>query len=85
MQRHTHTGRNPFWRKIIIVAFLPIITLIWMIGWILTQIGDQGEYKEISQKTLQTYPGCKTYVQESEASNEDIEDSDIAYEPEIIA
>ena len=56
-----------------------------MIGWILTQIGDQGEYKEISQKTLQTYPGCKTYVQESEASNEDIEDSDIAYEPEIIA
>ena len=56
-----------------------------MIGWTLTQIGDQGQYTEISQKTLQTNPRFEACVQESEASTEDVEDSDIVYEPEIIA
>lgn len=82
MQDNLKAKRNPLLHKIIVVAFLPIITFIWMIGWILTQIGDQGEPSEISQKTLPTRFGFKEYVKETEAPDED---SIIVNEPQIVA
>jgi len=85
MQEHAHTRRNPVWRKIIVVAFLPIITFIWMIGWVLTQIGSQEGQIQIRQKTMHPQTEFEAHTKESEASTEDIEDSNIAYEPEIIA
>ena len=53
-----------------------------MTGWILTQIGDQGEPSEISQKSLPTHLGFKEYAKETKAPNED---STIVNEPQIVA
>ena len=82
MQDNLKAKRNPLLRKIVTLAFLPIIIFIWMVGWILTQIGDQGEPSEISQKTLTTRLGFKEYAKETKAPNED---STIVNEPQIVA
>ena len=82
MQKSVKEHRNPLLRKIITVVFLPIIIFVWMTGWILTQIGSQGEHTEISQKTLLTHPKFEEYVKELEAPDED---SRIADEPQIVA
>ena len=82
MQKNVKEPRNPLLRKIITVVFLPIIIFVWMTGWTLTQIGSQGEHKEISQKTLQTHPKFKEYEKEIEAPDED---SRIADKPQITA
>lgn len=44
--------RSSFARKIITVAFLPIIIVIWMVGWTLTQIGNSGGSIEIKTNVL---------------------------------
>lgn len=82
MQDNLKAKRNPLLRKIVTLAFLPIIIFIWMTGWILTQIGDQGEPSEISQKSLPTHLGFKEYAKETKAPNED---SSIVNEPQIVA
>lgn len=82
MQGNMKAKRDPLLRKIITLAFLPIIIFIWMTGWILIQIGSQEKPTEISQKTLQTHPGFKAYVKECELPEED---SRIANEPQIVA
>ena len=82
MQDNLKAKRNPLLRKIVTLAFLPIIIFIWVTGWILTQIGDQGEPSEISQKSLQTHLGFKAYAKESEVADED---SRIVNEPQIVA
>ena len=80
MRENVKTHRNSLLRKIVTIVLLPIIIIIWMTGWTLTQIGDQGEPTKISQKTLQTYPGLKTHQKESKTTRED---SKIANEPII--
>lgn len=44
--------RSSFARKIITVVFLPIIIVIWMVGWTLTQIGNSGGSIEIKTNVL---------------------------------
>ena len=81
MQETVKTHKKSLLRKISTIFFLPIISTIFMTGWILTQIGSLGEHKEINPKTLRSYPGFEKYVKESE---EPEEDSRIANEPLII-
>jgi len=80
MQKSVKAHRNSLLRKIVTIVFLPIIIIIWMTGWTLTQIGDQGEPTNINQKTLQTYPGFKAHQKESKATDEEPR---IANEPVI--
>lgn len=82
MQKNVKEHRNPFLHKIITVVFLPITIFVWMTGWILTQIGSQGEHIEISQKTLLTNPKFEEYDEESEAPDEE---SRITDKPQIVA
>ena len=79
------TRRNPLWRKIIIIVFLPVITFIWTIGWILTQIGTYEEPTEIRKKTLRTYPGVEVTDKDSKISDENDKKSRTRYEQEIFA
>ena len=53
LQKNSKT-RNSFARKIITVAFLPIIIVIWIVGWTLTQLGNPGGSIEIKPNILQT-------------------------------
>ncbi|MFH1327445.1 MAG: hypothetical protein ABIH76_01125, partial [Candidatus Bathyarchaeota archaeon] len=64
------------------LVLLPAIILLWMTGWILTQMGSQEMSTEIRQKTDRTHPE----FQANEENNipGDNEDSRIAYNPEII-
>jgi hypothetical protein len=80
MQENAKAHRNSLLRKIVTIVFLPIIIIIWITGWTLTQIGDQREPTKINQKTLQTCPGFKAHQKESKATEED---SRIANEPII--
>jgi hypothetical protein len=82
IQQNSHSRRVPVWRKILTLGLLSIIMFVWITGWILTQIGDQRESTEISQKSLRTHPGFETYVKESEVPDED---SRIVNEPQIVA
>ena len=78
MQKNAKERKNPFLRKIFIVAFLPIITFVWITGWILSQIGDQRRTVEMRQKTLLTR---QQFVKEPEALKKD---SGTDIEPQII-
>ena len=82
MQESVKVGRSSLVRKIMTTVLLPIIIVVWMTGWILTQIALQGELIEIKQKTLPTHPGFKEYAKETKAPNED---STIVNEPQILA
>ena len=75
--------RTPIWRKVTILVLLPVITLLWMTGWILTQLGSQGNSKEIRPKTMLTQTTYQTN-NETKTPQKD-EDSQIPYRPEIIA
>ena len=54
-----------------------------MTGWILTQIGSQGESTEIRQKTVLT--NHESQANEENRIPEEDEDSRTVYNPEIIA
>ncbi len=74
--------RVPIWRKTLTVGLLPIITFLWITGWILTQIESQERPTKIRQKTMTNHPELETQEKESQTPDEY---SKIAYEPEIIA
>ena len=82
MQDNLKTQKKSLLRKIGIIAFLPIIITIWMTGWVLTQIGSQGEPSKINQETLLTHPGFKTYEKRSEVPDEESREIN---EPQIVA
>lgn len=71
MQENVKAHSNSLLRKIVTIVFLPIIIIIWMTGWTLTQIGDQGESTNINQKTLRTHPEFKAHEKESKAIDEE--------------
>ena len=79
MQKSMKAHKKSLLRKIVTIVFLPIIIIIWMTGWTLTQIGDRREPTNIDQKTLQTHPGFKAHQKESKTD----EESRIANEPII--
>lgn len=83
MPKNLREHRTPVWRKIATLVFLPAIILLWMTGWILTQMGSQEMSTEIRQKTDLTHPEFQ--ANEEDKMPEDNEGSRIAYEQEIIA
>lgn len=64
MQKGVVPKRKPVWRKIGIVAALPLLTFIWATGWILTQIEPQGTSVEHVQTTCVVCPEPKKCEQE---------------------
>jgi len=83
MPKKTYGHRTPVWRKTVTLALLPAIILLWMTGWVLTQIGSSCLSAEIRQKSDLTYPEFQ--ANEDSEIAEDDENSRIAYKPEIIA
>ena len=83
MPQNLREHRTPVWRKIVTLVLLPAIILLWMTGWILIQIGSQGESTEIRQKT--DLANHESQANEENRISEEDEDSRIAYNPEIIA
>ncbi|MEJ2280554.1 MAG: hypothetical protein P8X97_01330 [Candidatus Bathyarchaeota archaeon] len=61
--------RGSFARKIITIVFLPIIILIWMVGWTLTQLDNSNGSIEIETKILET--NSKFGIFESNSENDD--------------
>ena len=82
MQESVKVGQSSPVRKTIIIVLLPVIIVVWMTGWILTQIALQKELIEIKPKTVSTHHGFKEYAKET---NEPNEDSTIVNEPQIVA
>ena len=83
MVHNENSSRTPVWRKIATLVLLPTIIFLWITGWVLTQTGSSVKSTEIKQKTVLT-----NHVSQANKENkmpEDNEDSQIAYEPEIIA
>jgi len=83
MPQNLREHRTPVWRKIATLVLLPAIICLWMTGWILTQMGSQEMSTEIRQKTV--IANHDSQANEDTKMPEDNEDSQIAYEPEIIA
>jgi glucose-6-phosphate-specific signal transduction histidine kinase len=76
--------KNPLWRKIIIVVFLPIIIIVWTFGWALTILGDNSKTTEI-KKASRNVPEFEVTNKEMLTSDENSEESRVRYEPEITA
>jgi hypothetical protein len=77
--------RNPLWRKILIVIFLPFIIIIWTIGWGLTQMGSNGETTKIKEKNFRNFPELYVNSKETKTSEENNEESRSLYGKKIIA
>jgi hypothetical protein len=82
MSQKINGRRTPVWRKTVTLFLLPAIILLWMAGWVLTQIGSSCIAAEIRQKADLTYPEFK--ANENSVTAEEDEDSRVAYSPEII-
>ena len=85
MQENLNVRKNHIGRKIVIIVFLPIITLIWTIGWILTQIGSPGKTSDIRTKTSPTHSELKVNNKESKIADENDNEPRPRYEHEISA
>jgi hypothetical protein len=83
MSQKINGRRTPVWRKTVTLFLLPVIILLWMTGWVLTQIGSSCMSTEIRQKADITYPGFQANGETGIA--EDDGDSRIVYKPEIVA
>jgi len=83
MQENVKIQINSFLRKIVAIAFLPILITTWMTGWVLIQIGRQWERSKINQKTLPTPRRSKLQKAKSELSNSDNEESKLLNKPLI--
>ena len=77
MQENGKSDSKSLLRKILIIIFLPIIIIIWMTGWTLTQIIDQEDHMKNKQKTLQIRHEFKAQEEPEEIDKE----SRIANEP----
>lgn len=64
--------RSSFARKIITVVFLPIIIVIWMVGWTLTQLGSSNGSMEIETSILENNSKFETLESNSENDAEKI-------------
>lgn len=53
MPKDKQLHSKPLWRKIIVIAFLPVFIIIWIVGWTLTILGSQQGKHEI--KTNEPY------------------------------
>lgn len=81
MQKSVKAQRKSLLRKIVTIVFLPIIIIIWMTGWTLTQIGDQRDPSNINQEPLRTRTGFNVH---EEDSNEMDEKKRVTNEPIIV-
>jgi len=82
MQDNLYAYKTPRWRKIMTVVLLPLITFLWMIGTVLTQIGSQMEQVETRQKIKNHKIKFEEY---EEASKTPDEYSKVVIEQEITA
>ena len=82
MPRNVNARRTPIWKKIITLVLLPAIIVLWMTGWILTQIGSQGESIELRPENVLVHHVCQA-IDETKIPEED-EDLQVPYNPEII-
>ena len=82
MEHNVNARRTPVLRKIATLVLLPAIILLWMTGWILTQTGSPVESTEIQHKIVQAKHESQT--NEENKNPEDVQDSRIEYNPEII-
>jgi hypothetical protein len=71
MQENVKKHEGSLFRKIIIVASLPLITLIWMTGWTLTVIGKRLEPRESVQNTIRIHPRFESHMKNFEPIAED--------------
>ena len=83
MSHNVNVRRTPVLRKIVTLVLLPAIIFLWITGWVLTQTGSPVESTEIQQKIVQT--NHESQANEENKIPEDVQDSRIAYNPEIIA
>lgn len=82
MPNDKQSHSNPLWRKIIIIAFLPVFIIIWMVGWALTVFGSQqGTYKiQTKQQYRKPVP-----QEESTTESEENEEQEKVIAPEMFA
>ena len=78
-------NKNPLKRKIIAVIFLPIIILVWTIGWTLTQIGSERKIKETTKESHFNYPTFTENNKDTIISDVDDKEPEARYEQEVIA
>ena len=83
MAHNVNAHRTPVLRKIATLVLLPAIILLWMTDWVLTQTGSPVESTEIQQKIVQANHESQT--NEKNKNPEEVQDSRIEYNPEIIA
>ena len=83
MQENAKVRRISLVRKICTIVFLPIIICVWMIGWVLSQMGSPMNPLEINQKTLQTHSRLESVEKNSEPSETEIEEKRRVIEPII--
>jgi len=72
---------NPLWRKIIIIAFLPVFIIIWMVGWTLSILGSQQGTYEIKTKQSYRKPVAK---EEPATASEENEEQEKVITPEML-
>ena len=65
MQYKSNYRNTSPWRKMIIVATLPLIIFIWTTGWILVQIGATTESTETQSKISRIPPKFTTPKKEN--------------------
>ena len=83
MMHNVNASRTPVWRKIATLVLLPTIIFLWITGWVLTQTGSPVESTEIQQKTVQA--NHESQANQENKIPEDVQDSRIANNPEIVA
>jgi len=52
------TNNKSVWRIIRIIVLLPVISLIWMIGWTLYWIGDQRVRHSAQNESIKVFQTC---------------------------
>ena len=82
MSHNVNVRRTPVLRKIVTLVLLPAIIFLWITGWVLTQTGSPVESTEIQQKIV--LANHESQENEENKIPEEVQDSRIAYNPEII-
>jgi len=81
MPKDKQLHSKPLWRKIIVIAFLPVFIIIWIVGWTLTILGSQQGKYEI--KTNEPYRKPTDQNEPATVSEED-EEQEKVMAPEML-
>jgi hypothetical protein len=83
MPENAKVRRISLVRKICTIVFLPIIICVWMIGWVLLQMGSPMKPLDMNQKTLQTHSRFESVEKKSRPSETETEEIRSSIEPII--